>query len=320
MKIAYIGYDLSCVRTNSFFHSKDIKVTYFLTYPNVSPAYETFQNTSVLCDNLMISPINIERTEAQNFYFKKLKNNYNFLQNEVSGSDYGTESNLEKKNNEASEVFVQDMQNIIDIQYDSKNKKVLIEIEKHGVEEYDFIVTEQHLLISLELEKKNIHLFDKKLKTPSIWTSFNYEISYSEKINFQTPKSSFFIVLDSDRESVTDNWLHCFLTKNQLQISSFQPYSQLMNPSFQEFENQRIQQQMAQKIKVFTLKKMTHITLSTVAADYTSSHCLMKPSGAVPNFSFWTDDQMNAFLQKQIMKKINKIILKNKTANSEASL
>lgn len=314
MKVAYIGYDLSGVRTNSFFASKDIQVTYFLCHPTVNPSYQPLNQTPILTDDLMISAEPSDRTAIQSFYFEKIKNNYKFLEAEI-GSDAATIESGAAEKAQANSSVVQDMQSIIDIQYDSKSKKVLIEIEKHGVEEFDFFLAEQHVLLSLELEKKNIHLFNKKMKTPFVWTTFNYQVEYSGQIRFQMPNASFFVVIDSEREFTTDNWMHCQLQNETLHVSSFQPYTQLMNPAFQKFASDRIHDQVGEKLKFITIKHVEGVTLSTVASGYKDSCTLMKASASVPNFSFWTDAQIEAYFQASIIKKINKINL-NKNVNA----
>ncbi|MBC7465365.1 MAG: hypothetical protein H7256_05180 [Bdellovibrio sp.] len=320
MKVAYIGYDLSGVRTNSFFAGKNIQVTYFLRHSSVNPSYKPLNQTPILTDDLMISTEPSDRTVVENYYFDKIKNNYKFLESEIGSNAAVIESGAAEKA-QANSSVVQSLQSIIDIQYDSKNKKVLIEIEKHGVEEFDFFLTEQHALLSLELEKKNIHLFSKKMKTPFVWTTFNYKVEYAKQIQFQMANSSFFIVIDSDREFTTDNWMHSQLQNDQLHVSSFQPYTQLMNPAFQKFASERIQDQLADKLKFIQIKSLEGVTLSTVDSGYKNASTLMKASTAIPNFSFWTDAQIEAYMQAHIIKKINKINLnRNLNAAPEVEL
>lgn len=320
MKVAYIGYDLSGVRTNSFFTSKNMEVTYFLIHPTVNPSYQPLNQTPILVDDLMISTEPSDRTVIQSFYFDKVKENYKFLEAEMGSESAVIESGAAEKAQVNSSV-VQDMKNIIDIQYDSKSKKVLIEIEKHGVEEFDFFLAEQHVLLSLELEKKNIHLFQKKMKTPFVWTTFNYQVEYADQIHFQMTNASFFVVIDSDREFTTDNWLHCQLQNDKIHISSFQPYTQLMNPAFQKFASDRVQDQISEKLKFIKLKGLESVTLSTVGSGYKDPSTVMKASMPIPNFSFWTDAQIESYLQTNALKKINKINLnKNETATPEAQI
>lgn len=317
MKIAYLGYDLSSVRTDAFFKSKDLQVSYFLTYPHASPSYLPFGQTGLLTEKIMIDAISNDRTSAQASYFDKLKKQHAFLQNELACAEV---KSVEFPASSENPSVINDMQTIIDIQYESKSKKVLIEIEKHGVEEFDFIISEQHILISLELEKRNIFLFNKSLKTPLVWTTFSFRLNYADGINYEMKNSSFFLILDPDRESVSDNWFHCQMVGKRLYVSTLLPYTQVMNPSFQKFSAERIQQQLREKIQFVVVSELESVTLSTVAADYKSNLLRIKAAGVVPNFSFWTDAQINSYLQKQTLKKINKINLNTPGIKAEAEL
>jgi hypothetical protein len=267
----------------------------------------------------MISANPAQRTAVQNFGFEKIKKNYLALESQMATHLKATVLSAEDLEKKQTDAHIADLQTIIDIQYDSKNKKVLIEIEKHGVEEFNFLLTEQHVLLSLALEKKNIHLFGKHMKTPYVWTTFNYDVAYAPQVQFQVSNSSFFMVFDSDREFTTDNWVHCLLTNKTLQVSSFQPYSQLMNPGFEKFASERIQQQINAQVGFIQIKQLKDITVSTVAATYETSYLQLKAAALIPNFSFWTDGQIDAFLHTQTLKKMSKVIAQLNAAQAAAA-
>ncbi|MFZ3229194.1 MAG: hypothetical protein WA160_03230 [Pseudobdellovibrio sp.] len=324
MKIAYLGYDLSCLKADSFFKKKKESVTYFLTQTNSKLACKTFQNTDLYTENLMMSPDVKQQTDIQKKYFDQIKNNYKYLESQLSTNENFSDIELSSFV-DSSEFDVQNITRIIDIHHDSKTGKVMLELDKHGVEEFDFILIEQNSLIKMELEKKNINIFNKNLKTETIWTTLYFDVEYLKPIKFQANDYSFFLILDSERDTVIDNWFHCVLDKNSLCVSGFQPYTQLMNPGFQVFISRRIQNQVADKLKFITIKKFIDLSLSTVSSEYSISYNKLKPSAAVPNFSFWSDMQINGFLSKHIYKKINKINinnakLSNAKLNSGASL
>lgn len=321
MKVAYIGKDLSCIRSFSFFQSKNIEVTYFLSQGDVTPTYRPFNQTDILVEGLMIDPDANNQTQAQKFFFEKFKSDYQALESELGSEAIRNQEYVEGTSAKSTAApVISDLNTIIDIQYDSKNKKVLIEVEKVGVEEFNFILLEQHILISLELEKKNIHLVSKNLKTNSVWMSFNFAVDYVQAIKNKTLNSSFFMVLDSERESIIDNWLHCQLVENELRVSSFQPYTQLMNPAFQKFASDRIRTQISKKIEFLKVKELKDISLTTVGANHLKSFISIKSSAPVPNFSFWTDEQINSYLKKNILKKINKLNPVNSAVAPEASV
>jgi hypothetical protein len=319
MKIAYIGYDLSSVKTQEFFNSKELEVTYFLVHPKTTPQHATFRKTNLLVDQIMIPAEHNLQTVAHKNSFHKIKKNYKIIENEISGDASVVEKGQDRKFDEKGNS-VQELKNIIDIQYNTKAKKILIEIEKSGVEEYDFILTEPHALISSELKKRNIQLFKKSLQSNSVWSSFHFQVEYKKSINFLIPGASFFMVMDSERDSVNDNWFHCVLINNKLQVSSFQPYSQMMNPEFQTFAAARIQKQITERLHFIQIVKFEETSLSTIAANYRSSQLDMKPSAAVPNFAFWNYEQINLFLDKQIIRKINKVQQAIAAAQSEVKL
>lgn len=320
MKIAYIGYDLSCLRVNHFFHSKNDQVTFFLVKPDLNQITSSFDETKIFVNHVMMSNDSYQQTEIQKKIFQNIKKNFHEFQSLLSTNENQVERNLTA---EATDMVapqnIQPIERIIDIHFNSKTKKNAIELENHGVEEFDFVLSEQNDLISLELEKKNIFLFDKELKTDLIWTTFSYQLQYLDKIKPFVQTRSFFLVLDSDRDSLVDNWLHCSLEGDVLKISSFQPYNQLMNPEFQRFTSDRMRQQVLEKLEIISIKAQVDVTFSTVSCEYLKSHCKMKSHFPVPNFLFWSEDQMNTFLDKNIYKRMSKINLKNSKSNSEVS-
>ena len=190
-----------------------------------------------------------------------------------------------------------------DIQVDAKNKKIFIEIEKKGVEAFDYLFIEAHPLSAI-LNEKKIKLFPNNFKLNYAWMGVAFEIDFLKPIEDFKSERTFFIVLDSLRNSIIDNWFFCHFTDRQLNVWGFLPLHQVNNPEFKNFYVDRIREFVAKKFEFIHLKNYINSYLSTAGADSKSTSLRYRPAQAVPNFMFWSTQQVTKYFENEFSKKM----------------
>lgn len=312
MRIAYIGYDLSCTKADAFFSKQGDEVVYFLKEKGQNFNYKPFDQMGVLVDGLMISADEKKQTKQQNNKFKKINKKY-FELRETLGCP--SESLSESRKDSSKPNTVIDLYLFQDIQLDSKNKKIFIEVEKKGVETFDYLFIEAHPFLSTLLKEKNVHLFSKTLEKNYVWSSVNFEIDFLKPIEDFNFERIFLVILDSSRNSIIDNWFLCHFDNHQLNIWGFLPLHQVNNPGFKNFYIDRTRQWVSEKFKFIYLKNYLHSYLSTVGADEGFGSVRYHQTQCVPNFMFWSIEQVTNHFENKLLKKM-KIIKKNLEAFS----
>ena len=79
MKIAYIGYDLSCTKSTRYFQQQGYEVTYFLKEKKQNFNFKPFSAIDLFIDHVMIPGRSDQRTARQKQLFKKVTNEFTEL-------------------------------------------------------------------------------------------------------------------------------------------------------------------------------------------------------------------------------------------------
>ncbi len=313
MRIAYLGYDRSCLKSVSYLSSENNEVVYFLKEKSQNHAFINFDKANIFSNKLMIPHDVGRRTSMHQNEFSRLEINYNLLKQNIASNliaaQTGAADSAEQKTN------VVDLAAVIDIQFDANQKKIIIELEKKGVEIFDLLLTESHPLLTDSLANRKIHVFRSTSTVDYTWTSISFEYEYLKPVApfFETPP--FFAVLDSARKTIIDNWLYCSLSGQKINIWNFQPTNQLHNPQFQDFYINRLRESVAKAMPFIHLKNYVSSQFSSVAHLSSSPKLKLNSTLAVPNFDFWSENQVTEFLRKHMLSKIKKV-----KAQPEASL
>ncbi len=321
MKIAYLGYDRSCLRTFSTLNSistDNQDIIYFLKEKNQDHQFKVFEKTNLLSNQLMISYDTEKRTQAQKNEFVLFENNYKTLQQQIGAKSLDSKDSktLDVSASFPEEAKILDLSEIVDIQFDSSRKKIVIELDKKGIESFDILLTESHSLLANFFEQKKIRIFSKVPAINYTWSSFQFEFEVRKPISAVQTGQPFFVITDSTRDSIIDNWFYCQLKDSMIQIWSFQPTNQIYNPEFENFYIDRIRQAVSSALPFLLLKNYLKSQFSTVSmiAEEKMAKPILGSSVVVQNFSFWNDYQMEIYLQRKLYKIVNKI-KKNNEAN-----
>lgn len=150
------------------------------------------------------------------------------------------------KQNWKSEVYAFDQIN--DIKTDQQKKKVFLELKNSPVVEYDHVLIEKSDLVFAELEDKKIYkktLFKTNSDESYVWSGIRFKVNVD--LN-----QSFWLIDDSDYDSVYDNVLH---VKPYQQGQDFfvDAWSWLLhyhkdNPEMLRFWKKRIQEKILRHI------------------------------------------------------------------------
>ncbi|OFZ31936.1 MAG: hypothetical protein A2622_11900 [Bdellovibrionales bacterium RIFCSPHIGHO2_01_FULL_40_29] len=316
MKIAFLGYDLSATQTAEKLTDAGHNVAFFLKKSQQQIQFEPFHSIPVFCDRLMIPGENHLRTETHQDLLRKIKVSYSEIQNRLSyKSGHGTASIRKCEAN----AFVQSLDSIKDIQFDSKVKKHLIEIDKQGIESFDYVLTESHFLLKQDLDLKKINIFKKTKNSSYIWCSLRFEYEFLKPLRSLQSMKSFWIVLDSDRETLIDNWFYCRLTEKQIEFWTYQPESQSHNPEFQNFYIERIRQALAEKLPFLHLNQFLDSDVCTISYEgwnrNQTSTLILGNCSCVPHMGFWAQEEVDHYFENHIFKTFRKL-----KSNPEATL
>lgn len=308
MKIAYIGYDSSCTKGHSFFRKHDFEVTYFLKVKRQNFNYQPFLANDIFLENLTIPGDLALRTVHQSQVFNTVGDEYLELKNNLNPSAAATlleDKDKDKDTAEPENIKVLDMTLIKDLQYDGKQKKIFLELEKKGVENFDFVFIEAHPFISTALLEKNIKAFRDQLELEYVWSSVSFDIDYQKPVEPFIKQKTFIVVQDSLRRSLVDNWYFCdFQPGNKLNVWGYLPYRQVANPEFKKFYVDRVRNFIQQKFKFIYLKEFIQFDLCSVGALDSAVSMKFQQMLAVPNFMFWSQLQVFNFFELNFSKKI----------------
>lgn len=306
MRIAYLGFDQSSFKTFTYLSAGGNDVVYFLKQKNQNHHFSNFDKTDIYSNKLMI-PFDIrQRTNAHKHEFSDLEENYNILKQKIS-TNIKTEKALTITSDK--KVNALDLSDVIDIQHDANQKKIVIELEKSGAEIFDILLTEAHPLVTAFFETRKIQIFKARPAVENTWTAVNFEYEFLKPILATFKKAPFFTVLDPSRASIIDNWLYCNFLNNNLQIWSFQPTNQLHNPEFQDFYIDRLRLAVAKVFPFLHLNSFVSSQFSSIVPFQFIPSLKMNLGLTVPNFDYWSEVQIAEFFQKYMLK-INKKVKK----------
>lgn len=333
MKIAYIGYDRSCLKAAKILSELGCSVIYFLTRPEQDLNFAPFDTAFIFSDQLMIPPLRERRTTAQQLEFASIEKNYKILQQNMCTaaggftvekmSEITTEITNETPNktisDSAHKTSIQPLSDIMDIHYDSKKKTIIIELEKKGVENFDLVLTESHPLVSTFFDQKKIKMFKVNHKPSGnlnyIWTSTAFEFEVAKPVLPFQQDEAFFLVLDPARQSIIDNWFYCRMKQESLAFWTFQPIHQVNNPEFKNFYIDRIRGAISEHFPFLYLKNYIQSEVSTVASSKVKTGIVLPATLEVPNFSFWNAAHIEKFLQDNLSK-----VIRRSKKNNEVSI
>lgn len=309
MKLAYIGYDLNCLKAQTALTRHFSEITFFLIEQReVVPAL-AFENIPVFADGIMIPRENELRTPKHLAIRKKIKKQYEEFKNELFGELKTKKSELANGTSKAS-FQVESLSDVGDVFFDSKKAKVYIERKNRGTEEFDFMLIENHQMIAERLRDfKNSPLSGTTMNS-HVWFSvqFNFELK-SPREGVAVPHN-LLLINNSDSESIIDNWYFCQLDKGLATIQQWVPFNQHANRDYQKFIIARTRAVIEQQLDYIQLRDQ-----KDQYVDSTSGFCFKKASLAnaklsaeAPSFAFWSTDKIDSFVTVAVDAKIRKMI------------
>ncbi len=312
MRIAYFGYDRSCLKTWNELSRQGFDVVYFLIEVQQDLKFSTFDKTFIFSNDVMIPFKEQDRTGKQKQQFAHVEKNFHSLQQRICARKIAESGDQRAENTRPPTVLP--LTEIMDIHYNAKKKKVVVEIERKGIEAFEFILTESHPLVSIYFDTKRIQLFKATSQTDYIWSSLRFEYQPLKPVAALQQDSPFFLVLDPERDSIIDNWFYCVIKAGLLELWTFQPFNQINNPEFQNFYIDRIRAAVASRFSFLQLQNYLNTELSTVGSPDVHRQLILSSALVMPNVSFWNGLQIENFL-KNYLYKITRKVRKNNEAS-----
>ncbi len=303
MKIAYIAYDRTCLKSYPYFAAHGHEVQYFLTQELDSFTELAFSEIDILVDGLLIPAAKYQRTEQQKKKYNEIATSYLELRSLIANTESISASGKSTGTSEGMPA-VFNVNQINDVQIDPKQRKVFLELTKKGVESFDHLVIEGHPFVSDNLVDKKINIAKSNDSLKYVWSSLSFDIEFLQPLTPFTSSFSFFMVQDSTRKNVVDNWLLCQMKGDQIAIWTFLPIHQIKNPEFQKFYIERLKTAVGKKLDFLLFKKFRDFYFSTVGASASIVASMRGPLVTVPNFMYWGQAEVIKYIDGTLTKKL----------------
>ncbi|MBC7419312.1 MAG: hypothetical protein H7328_01170 [Bdellovibrio sp.] len=309
MKLAYLAYDLNSLKAHAALSRRFSEIEYFLLEPEriILPTY--FEELPVLVDHLAIPADKAVQTSAQLKTLKKIKAQYDEFKNEIFGASKAkTNQNFEASSDAKQKISL--FGELQDVFFNSKKQKVYLEKSNSGTSEFDFIIVENHQLVSLAAKKLKNNIFSQSTKNSHVWFSTEFNYSLKNPRDGFLGKHSFILVFDSANESILDNWYFCHFESDRLLVQQWVPYHQYQNSDYNRFIIERTRQRLATRVDFIHLGNLTQADVNSTSGFFQTNAALTnhRLTALVPSFSFWSPLQIENQISNSTEQKIKKIL------------
>ncbi len=314
MKLAYIGYDLNSLKSITALSRYFDEVEFFLVEPMREVFDFNFELIPLLADTHCIPPDDALKTGAHVDTFKKIRAQYHQFRHELFNHlkirMAPAVQSLQPKNLTASGIKKSQFSEIQDVFFDAKKQKVYVEKKQAGIDEYDFIIVEDHQLVSETVAAMTKNILSGKAQNSHIWFSSQFEYELKMPRSGVLNSKNFLIVKDSLNESLIDNWYFCYLHHSKLTVQQWVPYNQHQNLDYRKFMIERTRAALMQKFEFIHLKESGEASVHTTSGFFKNRVSLKnnRLSAAVPSFEFWPPDRIEGFLVQTLAIKIKKLL------------
>ncbi|MEQ1722545.1 MAG: hypothetical protein ABL930_05175, partial [Pseudobdellovibrio sp.] len=217
MRLAYLGYDKNVFKSISFLaqHFQQID-TYLLNYDNPTNDSDIY-DLPVMAANVYISKDHSLYTEQHKSVMQKINLEYSLFKKSISS----TEAKQLRADTEETKCEKNDLRivDIVSIDFDQKSNKYIIKNKYQGNFEYDYLIIQDHQIISDLFKQKKQSLF--KGDSDQFYAMLSLEFAIKAKLDNEVQEQEFIFVENTRIKSIFDNWYICKISQQQITINFY---------------------------------------------------------------------------------------------------
>lgn len=303
MKLAYIGYDKTLLKTNMVLAQHFDRIDSYLIQENLDANHLNFFSLPIMADNVCIPTDESLYTVQHKSVLYKIKNEFTFLKKNLF-SDYkltGDEITGTRKSEKQQFSFAE----IESLFFSKKKNRYEIQTRNHGQQEYDYLIVQGHQLVTDQLQaiKQNI------VSTPQIqsYLVLNLEFTVKYRLHDQHHRHDFIFIDNTNYNTIFDNWYICSYSGNRLLVSLIIPSANYKSEELTEFIAERTRGVLSNSLKAFEFGAILNRWVSCSDGFETQKLKLNFPkySAVFPSFDYWTQNKINNYIK-------NIFVVKNK--------
>ncbi len=303
MKLAYLGFDKTLLKTNTVLSQYFAEIDYYLVNENLEANSLNFFSLPIMANNVCIPTDESLYTNQHKSVLFKIKNEFTLLKKNIF-SDYrltGDEITGTKKSLKNQFGF-SDIESIF---FDRKKKNYQLQTRSNGMIEYDYLIIQGHQLVTDQLQtvKQNV-IGQQQLQS---YLMLNLEFPASYKLHDAHLRQDFIFIDNTNFNTVFDNWYVCSYSANKLTVSLIIPTVQHHSEELQEFVAARSRQVLNDSLSSFEIGPVTKKWISCIDGYVTQKMTVSFPkhSSVFPSFDYWTQNKVNNYIK-------NIFVVKNK--------
>lgn len=308
MKLAYIAYDLNSLKAHGALSKHFTEIEYFLVETNRAVLKNSFEQIPVMVDQVCIPMDNNLITLAHKRTFNDIKSQYSKFKKEIF-SELKSKSDLLSEATPVDKYKVAELNSLKDVFFDSKKQKVYVEAAA-GVSEYDFLMVEDHELISNKIKNITSNIFQNEPRNHHVWFSVEFGYELKKPRTGALAERSFWLINDSQNESLVDNWYFCHFKANTVLVQQWVPFTQHQNMDYKKFMTERTQAVIAKKIEFIHVTEILNTFVDSTSGFFKNVGTLKnnRIAALTPSFSFWSQPNIESTVLTVLDPKIKKLL------------
>lgn len=295
MRLAYIGFDKTVLKTNTVLSQHFLEIDYYVMNENQESNSLNFFSLPIVANNVSIPTDESLYTVQHKSVLYKIKNELALLKKNIF-SDYrltGDEITGIRQSHNQQFSFDQ----IESLVFNKKKKLYQLQHLGRGLLEYDYVILQGHQLVSdqLQLIKQNI----VQRPQQQSFLMLNLECAVRYKLHPAHLRHDFIYIDNTNFNSVFDNWYICSYSGNRLSVSLIIPYVNHSSPELQEFVAERTLQILREALSAFEFGAVLSRRISCLDGFVTQKFELNYPktSSVFPSFDYWTQNKINNYIK-----------------------
>lgn len=303
MRLAYIGYDRTALKTNTVLEQHFDIIDNYLINDSLESNNLNFFGLPIMADNVCI-PIDESLYTAQHkSVLFKIKNEFTMLKKNLFAEYRLTGDEITGTRKSTKQQFSFDeIENLFFIK--KKNKYLLQRKGKEPIE-YDYLIVQGHQLVTdrLQLLKQNVMSKPQRQS----FLILNLEFSAKYRLHDQHLRHDFIYIDNTNYNTVFDNWYICSYSSNRLLVSLFAPSANYRSEELMEFLAARARTALSESLTAFEFGPLQNRWISCADGFVTQKLKLNNPNYAsvFPSFDYWTQNKINNYIK-------NIFVVKNK--------
>jgi hypothetical protein len=304
MRLAYLGYDKNVFKSYatlaSYFKQID---TYLLNYDNEINNSDIYE-LPIMAANVYISKENRLYTDQHKSVLRKINLEYSLLKKSISSVEK-IEINDDQAKPKCDKNYFK-IADIVDIVFDKKSNKYFIKTKQQANFEYDYIIVQDHKIVSELFKRKNQNLFQGE--SDQFYVLLNIDFSIKAQLTNEVPEQEFIFVENPQIKSIFDNWYICKISQQKISINFYIPFKQRYNEEFINFLIQRTRTIFEKTFITFKIGDFLNTSIVTTNG-FAKNHISTKnkqSSFVFPSFSYWSEKRVAGFIQNVFLAKNKK--------------